>query len=153
MGEFVFFNDTATTEIYTLSLHDALPICRGQDACRATTGRVGRRTGLPVDADAMSTRPQLCAQLGTDFHGCSYSGAVHVTPAPPVVEPQVSGPPSNRRSPHVVDNPGGSAPCRPVDSAIRLCTAAAVDNTVRIRMVTRKRPPSPVGTRAAEALE
>src|SRR3712207_9284681 len=29
-----FFNDTATTEIYTLSLHDALPICgrpsRGQ---------------------------------------------------------------------------------------------------------------------------
>src|SRR3712207_7714649 len=22
-----FFNDTATTEIYTLSLHDALPIC------------------------------------------------------------------------------------------------------------------------------
>src|SRR3712207_8392957 len=30
---FFFFNDTATTEIYTLSLHDALPICR----------RVGRR--------------------------------------------------------------------------------------------------------------
>src|SRR3712207_6996295 len=24
-----FFNDTATTEIYTLSLHDALPISRG----------------------------------------------------------------------------------------------------------------------------
>src|SRR2546428_7444127 len=29
---FFFFNDTATTEIYTLSLHDALPIC-GQPAC------------------------------------------------------------------------------------------------------------------------
>src|SRR2546425_6291425 len=27
---FFFFNDTATTEIYTLSLHDALPIC-GRD--------------------------------------------------------------------------------------------------------------------------
>src|SRR3712207_7871411 len=27
-----FFNDTATTEIYTLSLHDALPICPGR-AC------------------------------------------------------------------------------------------------------------------------
>src|SRR4026209_3063732 len=29
-----FFNDTATTEIYTLSLHDALPIChrRGAEA-------------------------------------------------------------------------------------------------------------------------
>ena len=25
-----FFNDTATTEIYTLSLHDALPICVGE---------------------------------------------------------------------------------------------------------------------------
>src|SRR6266436_10245882 len=25
---FFFFNDTATTEIYTLSQHDALPICR-----------------------------------------------------------------------------------------------------------------------------
>src|SRR5437764_14941274 len=31
---FFFFNDTATTEIYTLSLHDALPIARpiGSDA-------------------------------------------------------------------------------------------------------------------------
>src|SRR5258705_6089507 len=26
---YFFFNDTATTEIYTLSLHDALPICPG----------------------------------------------------------------------------------------------------------------------------
>src|SRR2546430_17079880 len=29
-GSFFFFNDTATTEIYTLSLHDALPICGAQ---------------------------------------------------------------------------------------------------------------------------
>src|SRR5438309_8320009 len=29
---FFFFNDTATTEIYTLSLHDALPIFDGSDA-------------------------------------------------------------------------------------------------------------------------
>src|SRR5256885_8265857 len=28
---FFFFNDTATTEIYTLSLHDALPICIAPD--------------------------------------------------------------------------------------------------------------------------
>src|SRR5256885_9531469 len=28
---FFFFNDTATTEIYTLSLHDALPICGVDD--------------------------------------------------------------------------------------------------------------------------
>src|SRR5438477_10762287 len=31
---FFFFNDTATTEIYTLSLHDALPICRDHGAGR-----------------------------------------------------------------------------------------------------------------------
>src|SRR5947209_11852582 len=29
---FFFFNDTATTEIYTLSLHDALPISQGRTA-------------------------------------------------------------------------------------------------------------------------
>src|SRR5258708_10559292 len=29
---FFFFNDTATTEIYTLSLHDALPICTLQNS-------------------------------------------------------------------------------------------------------------------------
>src|SRR5213079_3496200 len=41
---FFFFNDTAPTEIYTttvtLSLHDALPISHGREAC---VGRVGRR--------------------------------------------------------------------------------------------------------------
>src|SRR3712207_7516112 len=30
---FFFFNDTATTEIYTLSLHDALPICKALEGC------------------------------------------------------------------------------------------------------------------------
>src|SRR3712207_6876007 len=35
---FFFFNDTATTEIYTLSLHDALPISRpGPAAARPAT--------------------------------------------------------------------------------------------------------------------
>src|SRR5215208_8415533 len=32
---FFFFNDTATTEIYTLSLHDALPISRWR-SCSAS---------------------------------------------------------------------------------------------------------------------
>src|SRR5215467_15959773 len=50
---FFFFNDTATTEIYTLSLHDALPISGGR-ALRAGhrhlgTRGVGRHTaGAPV---------------------------------------------------------------------------------------------------------
>src|SRR5258706_6025927 len=41
---FFFFNDTATTEIYTLSLHDALPISLG-------TG-----DGPPVDSDEWASR-------------------------------------------------------------------------------------------------
>src|SRR5215468_2727127 len=42
---FFFFNDTATTEIYTLSLHDALPIsCRpGWFRSGAAPGRRNRR--------------------------------------------------------------------------------------------------------------
>src|SRR2546423_4919149 len=39
---FFFFNDTATTEIYTLSLHDALPISF-QDRYAAASGRPQRR--------------------------------------------------------------------------------------------------------------
>src|SRR5260221_12378262 len=44
---FFFFNDTATTEIYTLSLHDALPIWLSADA-----GLHGRHPGgaLPDDS-------------------------------------------------------------------------------------------------------
>src|SRR2546430_11680638 len=34
LSSFFFFNDTATTEIYTLSLHDALPISPLPDARR-----------------------------------------------------------------------------------------------------------------------
>src|ERR1044071_2789218 len=39
-----FFNDTATTEIYTLSLHDALPICH-----EAGTAVDDHRNGCAVD--------------------------------------------------------------------------------------------------------
>src|SRR3712207_9457077 len=44
--EFFFFNDTATTEIYTLSLHDALPIYDRLPPHRQVAQR-GRRTGHP----------------------------------------------------------------------------------------------------------
>src|SRR3712207_6977746 len=46
-----FFNDTATTEIYTLSLHDALPIWRRSPR----SPRTGRRTRCPR-APAPGTR-------------------------------------------------------------------------------------------------
>src|SRR5207342_3966100 len=39
---FFFFNDTATTEIYTLSLHDALPICTSSASPPRPAGRRGR---------------------------------------------------------------------------------------------------------------
>src|SRR5260221_8380524 len=52
---FFFFNDTATTEIYTLSLHDALPIC---NSCLYDHGEREREEGTP-DGEAMTVgRPQ-----------------------------------------------------------------------------------------------
>src|SRR5437899_5259286 len=39
---FFFFNDTATTEIYTLSLHDALPICTGITTFRPSKWMIPR---------------------------------------------------------------------------------------------------------------
>src|SRR3989449_9929565 len=54
---FFFFNDTATTEIYTLSLHDALPIYRG---IAVDLGReLGRRLDVPVDLVAFETAGKL----------------------------------------------------------------------------------------------
>src|SRR5689334_24486152 len=38
-----FFNDTATTEIYTLSLHDALPISRDRTATFCSSSMGNRR--------------------------------------------------------------------------------------------------------------
>src|SRR5687768_18350048 len=44
---FYFFNDPATTEIYTLSLHDALPIfAAGDPDLRAERGFEGQRPGV-----------------------------------------------------------------------------------------------------------
>src|SRR2546430_12089759 len=58
---FFFFNDTATTEIYTLSLHDALPIfATVPPLCVSSTGwtclPTHPRTALPETQDRKSTR-------------------------------------------------------------------------------------------------
>src|SRR5471032_3561835 len=50
---FFFFNDTATTEIYTLSLHDALPISPRPATC--ASARRTRCSGCP-QRDRKSTR-------------------------------------------------------------------------------------------------
>src|SRR2546425_10220491 len=51
---FFFFNDTATTEIYTLSLHDALPISSAQ-VRRAGVAALGQRGGARAAELARAT--------------------------------------------------------------------------------------------------
>src|SRR5947208_14025753 len=54
---FFFFNDTAPTEIYTLSLHDALPILT--DTVLADTVPTGPALAGPALADTVPTGPAL----------------------------------------------------------------------------------------------
>src|SRR2546430_7693160 len=49
---FFFFNDTATTEIYTLSLHDALPIYPAYGGFCGGPGSAGKCLGPVLEADA-----------------------------------------------------------------------------------------------------
>src|SRR5919197_4764558 len=73
--DFFFFNDTATTEIYTLSLHDALPIC-GQP-----TGQAPHTLGKARPAPGRTprkTRHPACSR-GRRTH----SGALRRRPSPP----------------------------------------------------------------------
>src|SRR2546422_11316807 len=59
---FFFFNDTATTEIYTLSLHDALPIClREVDEVAARLDRA--HAGQALCAARHLHAPRLYAAL------------------------------------------------------------------------------------------
>src|SRR2546422_11668675 len=64
-SSFFFFNDTATTEIYTLSLHDALPISSPRhqrngsrrERRNRSLARIRRRPGsADFDLDQKSTR-------------------------------------------------------------------------------------------------
>src|SRR5476651_2786143 len=52
---FFLFNDTATTEIYTLSLHDALPICGARMAALRARARRKSEYRRPA-GDRKSTR-------------------------------------------------------------------------------------------------
>src|SRR5436853_7932646 len=64
---FFFFNDTATTEIYTLSLHDALPISDLRDLLCALALEIRDGTQLEGDRDRKSTR------LNSSHLGISYA--------------------------------------------------------------------------------
>src|SRR3712207_8341485 len=77
MGCF-FFNDTATTEIYTLSLHDALPISAREDHVRVAQGDLlsrgdyglQPRAAHPVEGHTrhLDRQPALYADLTTRVH-------------------------------------------------------------------------------------
>src|SRR5215813_15623770 len=71
---FFFFNDTATTEIYTLSLHDALPIYRRarprdrrhlghRPRDRARVRRRGRAGRSEEHTSELQSRPHLVCRL------------------------------------------------------------------------------------------
>src|SRR3712207_9029196 len=69
MCEFFFFNDTATTEIYTLSLHDALPIYAG--GCvrrRAPKGRL-QPDGTALDLGLVADLDVPARHAGVAAHG------------------------------------------------------------------------------------
>src|SRR5438034_7645229 len=59
---FFFFNDTATTEIYTLSLHDALPISRvprlGEDLLGLSARLLHQRTVLLEEVARLGARSE-----------------------------------------------------------------------------------------------
>src|SRR3712207_9387404 len=68
-GMMVFFNDTATTEIYTLSLHDALPISnsRFDVSCSARSTTSCGRPLTASTAPVQKTLPTTAASCRTVF--------------------------------------------------------------------------------------
>src|SRR3712207_7205743 len=56
-----FFNDTATTEIYTLSLHDALPIWTGSARRRRAPVRVWKGTSFRTKRPSAVEEPHRIA--------------------------------------------------------------------------------------------
>src|SRR5258707_14075108 len=53
-----FFNDTATTEIYTLSLHDALPISYGKEKVYGLIPQGARRSEEYFESNSKHTRSE-----------------------------------------------------------------------------------------------
>src|SRR5437879_13085059 len=72
-SSFFFFNDTPPTEIYTLSLHDALPICGAeQPRDRLDRGRGGRRRGR-ARVGVVDRRDRKSTRLNSSHRCISYA--------------------------------------------------------------------------------
>src|SRR2546430_7906068 len=69
---FFFFNDTATTEIYTLSLHDALPIsitaAQGSSNSLSATGSSSDTSRIAIWPPRSSARISSLARLRSEEH-------------------------------------------------------------------------------------
>src|SRR3712207_8068600 len=65
---FFFFNDTATTEIYTLSLHDALPICLKEVTTRIYSPSSARTVSIRLSVEVW---PSICV---SSLSSCVPSG-------------------------------------------------------------------------------
>src|SRR2546427_3367526 len=70
-----FFNDTATTEIYTLSLHDALPISCG--SCATATGSCWCATRCRAGSDARASCSRASTR-GSSPISCSHANSLPV---------------------------------------------------------------------------
>src|SRR2546429_9393749 len=73
---FFFFNDTATTEIYTLSLHDALPIYATFDKRTRIDAR--RRVALKVDRIALESFGAPAEKMRSEEHTSELQSRLHL---------------------------------------------------------------------------
>src|SRR3712207_7490886 len=67
-GVVFFFNDTATTEIYTLSLHDALPILRLFRSASVKLNQIVRARGQPAMSARMIRLGAMKAHARSEEH-------------------------------------------------------------------------------------
>src|SRR5712675_3490633 len=74
MFVFFFFNDTATTEIYTLSLHDALPICRP----KVIVPRQSLETLRPVRPSLVCSIATSVARFRSEEHTSELQSRLHL---------------------------------------------------------------------------
>src|SRR5256885_6778706 len=74
LRSFFFFNDTATTEIYTLSLHDALPICpAGRAGAAAQSVLAHARLRGPAPAFRQQAQDRKSTRLNSSHLVISYA--------------------------------------------------------------------------------
>src|SRR5690348_17789236 len=76
VAAFFFYNDSATTEIYTLSLHDALPICRVDHEEQLHQVLLRRRHQRLDDVDVALAAVRL--QLRSEEHTSELQSPVHL---------------------------------------------------------------------------